>query len=167
MNLVGVSIVQIGQLVQNSPKVNGNGAKWKQLADRGETCKFLDGQALFTGLFDMYEATYKEMRNSLQPSSIEQGQEDVSQTEQNKLRKRDRNSEAECCTKTLKRPPPTYQNPRQVATNNFYAPLSHLHMENTETGSEGNSPETPGKNENPGKSRPPPIVLTSEANLVS
>jgi hypothetical protein len=34
MDLVQASIVQIGQLVQNSPKVNGNGAKWKQLADR-------------------------------------------------------------------------------------------------------------------------------------
>jgi hypothetical protein len=31
MDLVGASMVQIGQLVQNSPKVNGNGAKWKQL----------------------------------------------------------------------------------------------------------------------------------------
>jgi hypothetical protein len=110
--------------------VNRNGAKWKQLTNRAETdrhilCKFLDGQALFTGLFDMYATTYREMRGSLQPSSMEQGQEDVSQTEQNKIRKRDRNSEAECCTKTQKRPPPTYQNPWPVATNNFYAPLSY------------------------------------------
>jgi hypothetical protein len=34
MDLLQASVVQTGQLVQNLPKVNGNGAKWKQLADR-------------------------------------------------------------------------------------------------------------------------------------
>jgi hypothetical protein len=38
----------------------------------------------------MYAATYKEMRDSLQPSSMESGQEDVSQAEQNKHRKREK-----------------------------------------------------------------------------
>jgi hypothetical protein len=89
------SIVQIGQPVQNSPKVNGNGAKWKQLANRAEAdrhtlCKFLDGQGLFTGICHIYAATYKEMRDGLQPSSIESGQEDVLQAEQNKCRKGER-----------------------------------------------------------------------------
>jgi hypothetical protein len=62
VNLVRATIVQIGQLVQNSPEVNGNGAKWKHLADRAEAdrhmlCKLLDGWALFTGLFHTYPAT--------------------------------------------------------------------------------------------------------------
>jgi hypothetical protein len=48
MYLVGASILQIGQLVQNSPKVNGINAKWKQPADIAETerhalYKFLHG----------------------------------------------------------------------------------------------------------------------------
>jgi hypothetical protein len=34
IDLLQASVVQRGQLVQNLPKVNGNGAKWKQLADR-------------------------------------------------------------------------------------------------------------------------------------
>lgn len=34
MDLLRASIVQLGQLVQNSPKVNGIAAKWKQLVDR-------------------------------------------------------------------------------------------------------------------------------------
>jgi hypothetical protein len=54
---------------------------------------FLDGQALFPGLFHMYAATYKEMRDSLQPSNMESGQQIVSQVQQNKGRKRERNSE--------------------------------------------------------------------------
>jgi hypothetical protein len=78
MNIVRSSIVQTGQLVQNSRKVNGNGAKWKQLADTAEAdrhtlCKFLAGQALFNDLYHIYAATYKEIRSSLQPSSKESG----------------------------------------------------------------------------------------------
>jgi hypothetical protein len=92
MDLLRVSVVWIEKLLQNSPKVNGNGAKWKQLADRAEAsrhtiCKFLDGQALFTGLIYMYTAPCKEMTTSLQPSSKELGQEDSSQAEQNNRRK--------------------------------------------------------------------------------
>jgi hypothetical protein len=41
--------------------------------DRHILCKFLDGQALFTDLYDMYAATYEEMRDSLQPRSKEPG----------------------------------------------------------------------------------------------
>jgi hypothetical protein len=36
MELVRPSVDQIGQPVQNSHKMNGNGAKWKQLADTAE-----------------------------------------------------------------------------------------------------------------------------------
>jgi hypothetical protein len=83
MDVALAPIVKIGHLVQNSPKVNGNGAKWKQLADIAEAdrhtlCKFLDAQALFTGLVHMYAATCKEMRDNLQPSNKVSGQKDVS-----------------------------------------------------------------------------------------
>jgi hypothetical protein len=83
MDLVRASVVQIGQLVQNSPKMNGNGAKWKKQteADRRTFCKFLDSQALCTGLYHMYVATYKEMRDRFQPSNMESGQENVSQAD--------------------------------------------------------------------------------------
>jgi hypothetical protein len=79
----------MSQFVQNSPKVNGNGTKWKQLMDRAEAnrhtlCKFIDAQALFTGLFHMYAAVCKEMRDSLQLSIEESGQEGVLQVEHNK-----------------------------------------------------------------------------------
>jgi hypothetical protein len=54
-----------------------------------------------------------------------------------------------------------------VATNKFFAPLRDLPMENGETGSEENPTKTPGTNESTDKSRPPPTVLTSEANIIS
>jgi hypothetical protein len=152
MDLVRVSVVKVWQLVQNSTKVNGSCAKWKQLEDRAEADrhnvgKFLDAEALFTGLFHMYAATYKEMGDSLQPSSKELGQEDAWQAERIKRRNRDRNYEVECSIKKQKRPPLTYQNPRPVATNNFFAPRRDLPMENAETGSEGDSKKTSGTNE--------------------
>jgi hypothetical protein len=65
MDLVRDSAAQIRQLVQNLPKVNGSGTKWKQLADGHTLCKFLDGEALITVLFHTYAATYKKMRDSL------------------------------------------------------------------------------------------------------
>jgi hypothetical protein len=68
-----------------------------------------------------------------------------------KSRKRERKSEDECCMKKQKRSPATYQNPRPVATNNFFAPLTDLHMENAERSSEGNSTKMPEIRESPGK----------------
>jgi hypothetical protein len=56
-------------------------------------CKFLDGKALFTGLFHVYAVIYKEMRDSLQPSIRESEEEDASQVEQ---------TNAERGTETLK-----------------------------------------------------------------
>jgi hypothetical protein len=71
------------------------GGNFKLLADRAEAdrhipCKFLDGQALFIGLFHAYAETYKGMRDSLQPSSMEWEEDDVSQAGQNKRRKGDK-----------------------------------------------------------------------------
>jgi hypothetical protein len=40
-------------------------------------------------------------------------------------------------------------------------------MANAETGSEGNSTNTPETNESPGKGRPPSMVLTSETDIIS
>jgi hypothetical protein len=56
--------------------VNNNGAEWKQLVDRAEAerhilRKFLDGQALITGLFRLYAVIHKEMTG--QVSTDQQG----------------------------------------------------------------------------------------------
>jgi hypothetical protein len=49
MDLVLAAVFQIRQILQNSLRRNGNGAKWNQLADRvkAEThpfCRFLDAK---------------------------------------------------------------------------------------------------------------------------
>jgi hypothetical protein len=154
IDLVRASMAKIGSL-----RVNGNGAKSKQrteLKPTGTPYKFMTVQV-----------QRKEMRDSLQQCNKECGQEDTSQVEQNKHRKRDKTSEDECCPEKQKRAPPAYNNPRPVTTNNFLAPLRALSMQNAETGSGGNCTKTSGTNESPGEGRPCPSVLTSEVNLIS
>jgi hypothetical protein len=95
IDLVRSAVVQIGQLVQRSPKMNGNRAMWKELAYRVETernalCKHAGGQALFADLLHPCAAVYTEMWDSLQSSITDSGQEDPSQPEQTKRRKRDK-----------------------------------------------------------------------------
>jgi hypothetical protein len=58
MDLVRVSTATIGQLAQNSPKVNRHGAKLK-ITSGCYVCEFLDEEALFTGLFHVHAATRK------------------------------------------------------------------------------------------------------------
>jgi hypothetical protein len=89
IDLVQAAVVQVWQLIQNLPEMNGSGVKWKELATKVETernalCKHVSGQALFAGLLHTYAAIYKETWDSLQWSSMESGQEDASQPEQTK-----------------------------------------------------------------------------------
>jgi hypothetical protein len=141
IDLVHASIVQRGQLVQNSPKVNGNEAQWKQPADRAEydrytLCQSLDSQALFTGLVHMYAVTYKEMRDGLKAWN-----RDKKQNKANAERKKEAlQEETEEITSSL---------PKPTAGSN--ESLRDLSMENAEMGSERNSTKTLGTDENPGK----------------
>jgi hypothetical protein len=50
----------------------------------GRQTHLLDGQTLFTGLFHMYAAIYKEKRDNSDSSIMESGQENVSTAEENK-----------------------------------------------------------------------------------
>jgi hypothetical protein len=54
-----------------------------------------------------------------------------------------------------------------MATNNFFASLRDLLLENEKTGSAENFTKALGTNESAGKGRSAPIVLISEANLIS
>jgi hypothetical protein len=54
IDLVRTAIATIGQLIQKSPSLNGNGTVWKQMTvrakeEKGVPRKHLDGKALFTG----------------------------------------------------------------------------------------------------------------------
>jgi adenylate kinase len=93
MNLVRMGLVKIGQLIQTSPQINGNGDTWKRLVEKAGTeknilCKHLDGKALFTGMLRLYAAIPRELTESLLPEHI-QGIEDAPHS-----RRRKRNSDS-------------------------------------------------------------------------
>jgi hypothetical protein len=60
------------------------------------------------------------------------------------------------------RPLLVYQKPRPVAKKNFFAPLRVVPIEGAEV-----CDETPSSDNNLEKGRPPPIILTSEVNILS
>jgi hypothetical protein len=41
INLVRTGLVKIGQLIQTSPQLNGNGVTWKRLLDKAESEKIV------------------------------------------------------------------------------------------------------------------------------
>jgi hypothetical protein len=68
--LLQAGLVTIGQLIQSSPRVNGNGAAWKAIITKTESemavfCKHLEGKALFAGLTLLYAATRAELSSTL------------------------------------------------------------------------------------------------------
>jgi hypothetical protein len=64
------------------------------------------------------------------------------------------------------RPLPLYQNSRSVASRNFIASMRTIAMKGAEPSSEGSS-STPHAKESLDKDSPSPIILTTEANLIS
>jgi hypothetical protein len=82
----------------------------------------------------MYAVTNKGMRDGLQPSSKESGEEDASQAEQSKRREEKGNSAG-------RNRIGHFQITRPVAMNNSFTPLRDLPMENAE----GVADETPLK----------------------
>jgi hypothetical protein len=70
IRLIHSDLITIGQLIHISPRVNGNGAEWKQIitgaeAERAVLCKHLEGQTLFTGMLRLCAAIHRELRDSI------------------------------------------------------------------------------------------------------
>jgi hypothetical protein len=89
INLIHTALVTIGQLVHMSPRINGNGVIWKELAEKSEPepqvlCKHMDGKALFTAVLRLYAAMHREMRESV----VHHTEEDHAQNEEFREQKR-------------------------------------------------------------------------------
>jgi hypothetical protein len=166
INLIRTGLIKIGQLVQNSPQPNVNGTTWKRLVGKAESekivlCKHLDGKALFTGMLRLYAATHGEMEDSLLPECTQGKYEAAPHSKRRKpnsysdhgssISKREATEEC--------RPLPK---PRPMVIKNFFAPRRAVPMEGVEM-----CGETPSSDNSLDKGRPPPIVLTSEVNLLS
>jgi hypothetical protein len=111
----------------------------------------------------LYAAIHRELEDSLLPECAKGSEEGVFHS-----KRRKRNSDSADGSSIGKgkatdksRPLPVYHKPRPVAVKNFYAPFRAVPMEGAEISDEASS------SENIDKGRPPPIVLTSEANPLS
>jgi hypothetical protein len=118
---------------------------------------------MFTGMMRLYAAIHRELEDSLLPECAKGSEEDVPRS-----KRRKRYSDSDDGSSTGKRevtdksrPLPVYQKPRPGAINNFFAPLRAVPMKGAEVSDEASS------SENIDKGRPTPIVLTSEANILS
>jgi hypothetical protein len=112
----------------------------------------------------LYAAIHREIEDSLL-LECDQGKEEA--VPYSKCR--ERNSDYDDSSSISKRevmekcrPLPVYQEPRPVVTQNFFALLRTVTMEDAEV-----CGKTPSSDNNLDKDRPRPTVLTSEVNLLS
>jgi hypothetical protein len=71
IKLIQAGLITIGQLINDSPRGNGNSTAWKITtraeAERAVLCKYLEGKALFAAILSLYATTHTELRGSLLP----------------------------------------------------------------------------------------------------
>jgi hypothetical protein len=104
IKLLQARLVTIGQIIQSSPRVNGNGAVWKATITKAEAesavlCKHLEGKALFAGMTRLYAATHAELSSTLKT------EEEESPGEFREQRRRKRNPSDELPTAPKKMVP--------------------------------------------------------------
>jgi hypothetical protein len=99
IRLIQAGLITIGQLINDSPRANGNSTAWKEITTRAEAeravlCKHLEGKALFAAILRLYATTHTELRGALLPL-----QEQVEPTEEfREQRRRKRNPSDEHTT---------------------------------------------------------------------
>jgi hypothetical protein len=163
IKLIQAGLITIGQLINKSPRNNGNGTTWKEITARAEAertvlCKHLEGKALYSTLLRLYATTHKELRESLQPE-----REEPSEEFREPRRRKVKPSEDQPTTSkkaagtTGNVGVPSVRPQAELPTRNFYAPL-RAEME-LEDNSKQEQPTNP-------TGRPPPIILTSAVNLI-
>jgi hypothetical protein len=119
IELLQAGLVTRGELIQSSPRANGNGAAWKAIitkaeAERAVFCKHLEGKALYAGLIRLYAATHAELSGTLRT------EEEESPGEFREQRRRKRNPPDEHPTAPKKMVPAAAP---VIATKNFFSPL--------------------------------------------
>jgi hypothetical protein len=129
--LIHAGLVTIGQLIQDSPRVNGDGAAWKQAISKAEDersvlVRHLEGKALFTALLHVYATTHKELRDSRQPERTEE--EPTEEFREQRRRKRNPSDEQQTAPKKAAGARGNVRDPRirsqaDLPIRNYYAPL--------------------------------------------
>jgi hypothetical protein len=135
---IHTALVTIGRLIRTSPRVNGNGAVWKELAEKAEVerpvlCKHLDGKALYTAILRLSALTNREMRESWQDSEEEPAQRNEEFRQQKRRNWTPSDEKEQKMTKTTTAAPgsrdPRIRSKDELPTRNFFAPLRTYDMD--------------------------------------
>jgi hypothetical protein len=175
----------IASLAGCTPTAVGESEKWKEIITkeaetRRNLYQVLQGKPLYSALHGVYSEVLADLKVVLQQSAtkvqLQPNNEAAAQDEFREQRRRKRNPSEEAAKKQKTMPTTGIKDPRprpqqDVATRNYFAPLRTTEME-----CEGSANEVADNPENPEDEvqqrpasqtgRPPPIVLTSEENLI-
>jgi hypothetical protein len=155
---------EIEDLASFTPASVGESEKWAAIVSSAEDnrenfCKALRGKPLFSALYGTYTVMLKELKSVLKANSQTEQTKQADGFKEVRSRKQHSTGEAAHTPKKSTVEPPTVK----VPTSNFFAPLRTAHMDTDTPVAESNTEvaAAPVKS-----SRPPPIVLTSAANLI-
>jgi hypothetical protein len=162
IRLIQSGLITIGQLIHVSPRVNGNGTAWKDIKTRAEAertvlWKHLAGKAIFTGMLRLYAATHRDLRDSPQPKQ----EEPIEEFREHRRCKRNPSDEQPAVPK--KAVTAATSVPKEITTRNLFGPFRTTIMDTDSSCTEANTQEkaVPEKT-----CRAPPIILTSNINLI-
>jgi hypothetical protein len=139
IKLIQAGLITVGQLINDSPRGNGNGTAWKEITTRAEAeravlCKHLEGKALFAAILRLYATTHKELCGSLLP--VQEQEEPNEEFREQRRRKRNPSDEQPAVLKKtagsipVKTSPTSVSSPpKVVVTRTFFAPLRAAEME--------------------------------------
>jgi hypothetical protein len=168
------TVCNIDDVAGCTPAAVGESAKWTPVVNtaednRASNCKALSGKVLFT-LYGTYTVALNELKSILKASNSADGvtraSESVKPTQEDgfkEVRRRKRHSTNEAAPTSKKPAAEAKSTPnKEVATRNFFAPLREI-LDTDSSVTEGTTPEeaVPGK-----AGRPPPIILTTNTNLI-
>jgi hypothetical protein len=169
-----------------TPANIGTCTEWSRIVDSAKEsriglCKCLKGKNLFSALYDTYSVTLGDLKSVLQGSASKPnsckataaGQVAMEAPEDGfrEQRRRKRNNSEELRQSSNKKAAlqaaKTYVPRAVAATRNYFAPLRTTEMDTAENDAEGeHAAEEQQQAPSLVAGRPPPIVLTSDANLI-
>jgi hypothetical protein len=165
------TLSDIVSLASCTPKKVGHSNEWAQIAntaqeDRANLCQTLKGKRLFSALYGVYCLTLANLKaviqnsvgrttaspssNTTEKPSTQPSADDTEGFQERKRKKR---------TSTGEKLSPKTQPATSRPTRNFFAPLNSQSMD---TGDREEEETTKSK----GTGRPPPIIVTSNINLI-
>jgi hypothetical protein len=170
------AICNIEDVAGCTPAAVGESAGWTAIVNTAEDnrasyCKALFGSVLFSALHGAYTVALNDLKSLLKTSSSAGGTatgiESVKPTQEDgikEVQRRKRHSTNEAAPTSKKPAAEAKSTPaKEVATRNFFAPLRTTTMDTDSSVTEATTPEeaVPGK-----AGGPPPIILTSDTNLI-